>query len=199
MEATAPVAPEVIAERKARRLLRITAIAGAILVVIGMVAAVLRLRAEAFDKADWDRGRGILTKDNPRLRMQRDVTFKFNRGLERKRVLDLFGPPDPYFAVKSPHGTTQPYQPANSLVYMLGVERGGLASPPVLRCLIVEFDPGGMGHGYVDGVPYKPGDKIIPAKPMSTPRWSPYSTVTLKKTKPKAKSKSPSKTKPAGP
>jgi hypothetical protein len=192
--------PELIAERKARRLLRFTLFIGILLIAIGFAVAVYRLRREAFNKVEWDQGKGVLTSANPRLRMQRDVEARLRHGMTRAQVISMLGPPDPVFAVKySTGGTSQPYQPLGSLAYKLGVSPGRMMSPPMLMTLVVNFGPADtVQYPAVDGVPYSKGDKIIPAKPMPAPSHGSPMPVIIKSgsTLPKA---SPSKAKSKGP
>ena len=200
MSTTTSPAPELIAERKARKLLRVTLLLGIVVILVGFAAAVYRLRREAFNRLEWDKGRGMLTSSNPRLRMQKDVQYRLQAGMTRKQVLDFLGPPDPFFAVnKLTGGTSQPYEPVGSLVYMLGVYPRRMTSPPMLMFMVVNFGPSDtVQYSGVDGMPFEPGDKLVPAKPQPRPTYGSPVLAKAKKLPTKGKP-GPSKAKPAGP
>ena len=176
MSATAQIA----LEKKMRRWLIWVSISALLIVVIAFSVSAWRLRTDAFDPSRWASGKGVYTKDNPRLRMQDEVIRRLNQShLTNDQLIALLGQPDINFRIRAPGSGPEEIISGN-WIYITGVKPKSPMVGQQLEVLNVYVDRTAVLSAYVDEYPFDPGSKVVYVPP-TPPKSKGKATHTAKK------------------
>jgi hypothetical protein len=160
-------------DTRASRPLVIVGAVAALIVVVAFVAVVVQQRTVPFTTAGWERGRALITKDNPRLRMPDEVVARLQvkPAVTETQVNEMLGPPDDPFYVETATpkkmmvGLGGDMNNMNGRIYIVGIRPKSALQGRSLLVLNVHFD----SHKRVDvadisTVDFPPGSGIVPAE-----------------------------------
>ena len=165
-----------ITQTKPPRIVLIVGIIALFIVGFAFIKAIAESRTVPFSRQVWEKGRNLISEENPRLRMKDQVIGELNGkgNMRRSDVEAMLGAPDKPIGIQSTTGLAVTAGMSgggwNGTAYVLGVLPKSTFRQRRISFLTVSYDTHNrVSYAYTDEIDFPKGSIVVPAPPPPMP------------------------------